>query len=192
MRRSILFAGLLGLVFAFPAVAQAQIVAKINLSTQRMEVYVDGSPRYRWPVSTAQAGYRTPTGTFTPTALVRYHRSTIYSWIADAVFDLLPARLRDTRLLRDEISRAPRLAWLHQTASLQRRRALFTGAAAWRREHRDQDQLLAQCSQLDGAGAPLKRSPIQRRAGCTLSLAAKVCVTPGSSTKLTRVPWLQR
>ena len=62
MRRSILFAGLLGLVLAFPAMAQAQIVAKINLSTQRMDVYVDGSPRYRWPVSTARAGYHTPTG----------------------------------------------------------------------------------------------------------------------------------
>ena len=79
MLHSILVASLLGLVLAFPAIAQAQIVAKINLSTQRMDVYVDGSPRYRWPVSTARAGYRTPTGTFTPTALVRYHRSTIYS-----------------------------------------------------------------------------------------------------------------
>ena len=69
MRRSILFAGLLGLVLAFPAMAQAQIVAKINLSTQRMDVYVDGSPRYRWPVSTARAGYHTPTGTFKPIAL---------------------------------------------------------------------------------------------------------------------------
>ena len=79
MLHSMLVASLLGLVLAFPAIAQAQIVAKINLSTQRMDVYVDGSPRYRWPVSTARAGYRTPTGTFTPTALVRYHRSTIYS-----------------------------------------------------------------------------------------------------------------
>ena len=79
MLHSMLVASLLGLVLAFPAIAQAQIVAKINLSTQRMDVYVDGSPRYRWPVSTARAGYRTPTGTFTPTALVRYHLSTIYS-----------------------------------------------------------------------------------------------------------------
>jgi lipoprotein-anchoring transpeptidase ErfK/SrfK len=79
MRRFILFAGLLGVMLALPAIAQAQIVAKINLSNQRMDVYVDGSPRYTWPVSTARAGYRTPTGTFKPTALVRYHRSTIYS-----------------------------------------------------------------------------------------------------------------
>ena len=79
MRRPVLSAVLLGLMLAFPVVAQAQIVAKINLSSQRMNVYVDGAARYSWPVSTARAGYRTPVGTFRPTALVRYHRSTIYS-----------------------------------------------------------------------------------------------------------------
>ena len=79
MRRTVLPAVLLGLVLAFPAIAQAQILAKINLSSQRMNVYVDGAPVYSWPVSTARPGYRTPVGTFKPTALVRYHRSTIYS-----------------------------------------------------------------------------------------------------------------
>jgi len=79
MRRTILLAVLLGLTLAFPAIAQAQIVAKINLSSQRMDVYVDGAPRYNWPVSTARPGYRPPVGSFKPTALVRYHRSTIYS-----------------------------------------------------------------------------------------------------------------
>ncbi len=79
MRRSRLLAVLLGFAFACPAIAEAQIVAAINLSSQRMEVYVDGAPVYNWPVSTARPGYRTPTGTFKPTALVRYHRSTIYS-----------------------------------------------------------------------------------------------------------------
>jgi lipoprotein-anchoring transpeptidase ErfK/SrfK len=76
MRRFSLLAALLSLLL--PAAAQAQVVAKINLSTQRMQVYVDGSARYSWPVSTARAGHRTPTGTFRPTALVRYHRSSIY------------------------------------------------------------------------------------------------------------------
>ena len=79
MCRLILMAALFGLVLAHPAVAQAQIVAQVNLSSQRMNVFVDGVPRYNWPVSTARAGYRTPTGTFRPTALFRYHRSTIYS-----------------------------------------------------------------------------------------------------------------
>ena len=53
-------------------------MAHIDLSNQRMNVYVNGKPRYNWPVSTARRGYRTPTGTFKPTALVRYHASSIY------------------------------------------------------------------------------------------------------------------
>lgn len=78
MRRTLLSAVLLGLTLVYPAIAQAQILAKITLSSQRMDVYVNGAPVYNWPVSTARPGYRTPVGTFKPTALVRYHRSTIY------------------------------------------------------------------------------------------------------------------
>ena len=79
MHRLIVRAALLGLMLAYPAFAEAQILAAISLSSQRMAVYVDGAPVYNWPVSTARPGYRTPTGMFKPTALVRYHRSTIYS-----------------------------------------------------------------------------------------------------------------
>jgi lipoprotein-anchoring transpeptidase ErfK/SrfK len=78
MRRFALLAILFGLVLSLPSIAQAEIVAKINLSSQRMAVFVNGAPRYNWRVSTARPGYRTPTGTFKPTALVRYHRSSIY------------------------------------------------------------------------------------------------------------------
>ena len=78
MRRNLLLAMLFGLVLVRPGIAQADIVAKINLSNQRMAVFVNGVPRYNWPVSTARPGYRTPTGTFKPTALVRYHRSSLY------------------------------------------------------------------------------------------------------------------
>jgi lipoprotein-anchoring transpeptidase ErfK/SrfK len=80
MKRVVLLAALSGLLaFALPASALAQVVAKISLSTQRMNVSVDGVPRFNWAVSTARPGYRTPTGTFKPTALFRYHASTIYS-----------------------------------------------------------------------------------------------------------------
>jgi lipoprotein-anchoring transpeptidase ErfK/SrfK len=78
MRCLALLVILLGLVLSLPSVAQAEIVARINLSSQRMAVFVNGAPRYNWRVSTARPGYRTPTGTFKPTALVRYHRSSIY------------------------------------------------------------------------------------------------------------------
>jgi lipoprotein-anchoring transpeptidase ErfK/SrfK len=78
MRRCVL-AALFGVVLALPGYAYAGVIAKIDLSSQRMEVYVNGESVYNWPVSTARPGYHTPTGTFRPQALARYHRSTIYS-----------------------------------------------------------------------------------------------------------------
>ena len=80
MRRFVIFAVFFGLLAVFPtSFAEAKVVAHISLAAQRMYVSVNGVPRYSWPVSTARAGYRTPTGTFRPTGLFRYHASTIYS-----------------------------------------------------------------------------------------------------------------
>lgn len=77
--RGILLLPLLGLLLGFSSTADAGVVARISLSSQRMTVYVDGKPRYSWPVSTAKRGYRTPVGTFKPQSLAVWHRSTIYS-----------------------------------------------------------------------------------------------------------------
>jgi len=79
MRRSFLVAALCALALAISGRAEAGVVAHIDLSNQRMNVYVNGKPRYNWPVSTARRGYRTPTGTFKPQSLKVWHRSTIYS-----------------------------------------------------------------------------------------------------------------
>src|SRR5262245_47768516 len=65
------------LLFAFPAAA-ASVVAKIDLSSQRMYVTVNGVAKYTWPVSTARAGYRTPTGSFRPQRLERMWYSSKY------------------------------------------------------------------------------------------------------------------
>lgn len=62
----------------FCAPAQAGVVAQVNLSQQRMHVYVNGVRRYSWPVSTARRGYRTPVGSYRPTTLSRFHRSSRY------------------------------------------------------------------------------------------------------------------
>ncbi len=72
------------LVFTLPlllsmAPAEAKVTAKIDLSSQRMTVYVHGIPYYHWPVSTGRKGYRTPRGYFRPTFMKRFHRSTIYN-----------------------------------------------------------------------------------------------------------------
>lgn len=42
----------------------ANVVAKVDISKQRMDVYVGGKRKYSWPVSTGRRGYRTPTGSY--------------------------------------------------------------------------------------------------------------------------------
>ncbi len=56
----------------------ATILAKVDISTQTMDVFVDGWPRYSWPVSTARAGYHTPTGSFTAQRLAEMWYSRKY------------------------------------------------------------------------------------------------------------------
>lgn len=53
-----------GLLLCASLPAQADIVAQIHQSSQRMRVFVDGSLTYEWPVSTAKPGYVTPNGSF--------------------------------------------------------------------------------------------------------------------------------
>lgn len=62
----------LGVLIAQPVSASSDVVAKISLSNQTMQVYVNGLRRYSWPVSTARSGYRTPTGNYRP---IRMHRT---------------------------------------------------------------------------------------------------------------------
>jgi lipoprotein-anchoring transpeptidase ErfK/SrfK len=63
----------LAMALAAPAAEAASIVARIDLSDQRMKVFVDGRHTATWPVSTARRGYRTPVGTFRPGRMhVRY------------------------------------------------------------------------------------------------------------------------
>ncbi|WP_417767952.1 L,D-transpeptidase [Stappia sp.] len=57
----------------------AEIVARIDLSDQRMRVYVDGRRAYSWPVSTARRGYRTPVGTFRPGRMYKRYFSKKYN-----------------------------------------------------------------------------------------------------------------
>lgn len=43
-----------------------KLIVKVDLSKQIMHVIVDGQEKFTWKVSTARAGYRTPTGEWTP------------------------------------------------------------------------------------------------------------------------------
>jgi hypothetical protein len=83
MRRVVIaiagFAAFAALSAAAP-VAQAAIVISVDKTAQRLTVDVDGVTRYRWPVSTARWGYRTPNGSYRPQRLERQWYSRKYDW----------------------------------------------------------------------------------------------------------------
>jgi lipoprotein-anchoring transpeptidase ErfK/SrfK len=64
--------------YGLPASAATTVVAKVDLSQQRMNVYVGGVIRYTWAVSTGRGRYRTPTGTWSAKWLSPKHRSRKY------------------------------------------------------------------------------------------------------------------
>ena len=60
---------------AAPGAASADVLVSVDKSTQRMEVSVDGQPRYSWPVSTGVESYDTPSGSYRPFRMERTHFS---------------------------------------------------------------------------------------------------------------------
>lgn len=57
----------------------ASVVAKVDISSQRMRVYVNGNLRHVWKVSTGRGRYRTPRGSYRTKWLSRHHRSSKYN-----------------------------------------------------------------------------------------------------------------
>jgi lipoprotein-anchoring transpeptidase ErfK/SrfK len=54
--------------------AANQLVARVSISQQTMEVLIDGRTAFEWRVSTGRKGYGTPTGSYKPTRLnVMWH-----------------------------------------------------------------------------------------------------------------------
>lgn len=60
------------------AEAANKVIARIDISKQRMMVLVDGRETFEWKVSTAGKGYVTPTGSFKPTRMHRMWYSRKY------------------------------------------------------------------------------------------------------------------
>lgn len=58
--------------------AQRCVIAKIDLSEQKMRIYRGEELLYQWKVSTARRGYVTPKGAYRPTWLTRMHYSKKY------------------------------------------------------------------------------------------------------------------
>lgn len=71
---------LIGLmVWATTSTAVAEKVdVTVDISEQKMNVYVEGHRKYTWKVSTAREGYSTPSGDYRPQWITRMHRSKKY------------------------------------------------------------------------------------------------------------------
>ena len=63
------------LATALPRAASADVQVVVDKGAQRMEVTVDGVPRYAWPVSTGVAAHDTPSGAYRPFRMERTHFS---------------------------------------------------------------------------------------------------------------------
>jgi lipoprotein-anchoring transpeptidase ErfK/SrfK len=64
---------------ATPRPASADLLVRIDKSSQRMSVVVDGTRRYTWKVSTGRAG-GPPSGAYRPQRLERNWHSRKYDW----------------------------------------------------------------------------------------------------------------
>lgn len=68
----------LGLMMSASQQASAGVNIAVNLTTQRMNVSVDGSHYATWKVSTGRRGYTTPTGRYRIQRMTRMHYSRKY------------------------------------------------------------------------------------------------------------------
>ena len=69
----------IGCFIAASSASAGSVVARVDLSEQRMYVSIAGKPTYSWPVSTARRGYVTPVGSYRPTRLHRRWYSRKYN-----------------------------------------------------------------------------------------------------------------
>ena len=74
----IVMLGLWVAVLIGPACA-ASLVAKVDVSEQKMRVYSNGELAYVWRVSTARKGKYTPRGSWSAKHLSRHHKSSLYN-----------------------------------------------------------------------------------------------------------------
>ena len=71
MLRVVLLSFVLALISLMPQPAHARVTVQVDISEQRMRVYVGGQLQHVWAVSTGRGRYRTPTGNFQPRRLER-------------------------------------------------------------------------------------------------------------------------
>jgi lipoprotein-anchoring transpeptidase ErfK/SrfK len=65
--------------FGMSSAATAGVDVRVDVSKQRMLVFVEGELAYNWPVSTGRKGFATPQGTYRPKRMTRMHFSRKYN-----------------------------------------------------------------------------------------------------------------
>ena len=81
LNRLSVFMVVAGFVAAVTATtSRADVVARVDLSSQTMHVTVNGRTYARWKISSGRKGYRTPTGTWRAKWTKRMHYSSKYDW----------------------------------------------------------------------------------------------------------------
>ena len=78
MRKKLLLAVSAIAIMAIPSAALAKLSAKINLSSQTMNVYENGKKTHSWKISSGKDGHFTPTGNFKPYIVKKMHYSKKY------------------------------------------------------------------------------------------------------------------
>lgn len=75
---AVLVAGFL--MVATTTMSRADVVARVDLSSQTMHVKVNGRTYARWKISSGRRGFRTPTGTWRPKWTAKMHYSSKYDY----------------------------------------------------------------------------------------------------------------
>lgn len=76
--RSHVAAALAALLYLAPSAVLADVTVEVDVGSQTMDVFVDGSHYYSWPVSTGRRGHDTPTGSYRAKRLERTWYSSQY------------------------------------------------------------------------------------------------------------------
>ena len=137
----------LAVMLALPASAQTSssseaqstgaILINIDKSRQKMTVFLDGVEKYVWPVSTGQAGYSTPSGTYTATSMneIWYSKEWDNAPMPHSVFFRKDGyAIHGSYEVKE--SRQTRLAWLRAYLACECHDALCAGEEDWLKEHR--------------------------------------------------------
>lgn len=80
--RKLIMAGALAIAllpFSHLQAVAANLIAKVDISSQTMTISQNGVVKHRWKVSTGRKGYSTPTGSYSAKWLSKNHRSRKYN-----------------------------------------------------------------------------------------------------------------